>query len=235
MTAYQLILSLHGLLGVLALATFWIAGASKKGSPIHRAAGKIYLSAMVVLILSAVPLAIRMLLYRSLPAGAFFLYLLVIVTTSVWLSWRAIRDKRDWARYTGPIYRGLAWLNLASGLAILAVGLFWGEHNQIIFIAFSAIGLLGGYGMLRFTRKPPENSRWGLQEHMRAMVANGVATHIAFLSIGLPKLLPMLAGSTLQNIAWLGPLSAAVLARTWLNRKYSGATPARPMPKAQIA
>jgi uncharacterized membrane protein len=235
MTAYQIVLYLHGLLGVLALATFWTAGLSKKGSPLHRAAGKIYLSAMAVLIVSAAPLAVRMWLYRSQAAGMFFAYLLVIVTTSVWLSWRAIRDKRDWARYTGAIYRGLTWLNLASGLAILAVGLFWAEHNQLIFVAFSAIGLLGGYGMLRFARQPPENSRWGLQEHMRAMIANGVATHIAFLSIGLPKLLPMLAGGALQNIAWLGPLSVAVLARTWLNRKYSGTTPAKSLPAAQTA
>jgi predicted ABC-type exoprotein transport system permease subunit len=219
MTAYKLILSLHGLLGLLALATYWTAGLSEKGSPIHRAAGKIYLLAMVVLLLSAAPLALRVLLYKNQSSGIFFLYLLVIVTTSVWVSWRAIRDKRDWARFAGPIYRGLAWLNLASGLVVLLIGLFWTAH-QLIFIGFSAIGLLGGYAMLRFARQSPDNPRWWLIEHLRAMLANGVATHIAFLAIGLPKVLPMLAGPALQNFAWLAPLVIAVVARTLLGRKY---------------
>jgi hypothetical protein len=62
------------------------------------------------------------------------------------------------------------------------------------------------------------------------MLGNGIATHIAFLSIGLPKLLPMLAGPTLQNVAWLGPLVAASLAGIYLTRKY---LPKRPLPAAQ--
>ena len=52
------------------------------------------------------------------------------------------------------------------------------------------------------------------------MIGNGVATHIAFLSIGLPKLLPMLSGPVLQNLAWLGPLMLSIIAGIYLNRKY---------------
>lgn len=225
MSAYKLLLSMHGLLGVVALVTFWLAGLSKKGSPLHKGAGKVYLLAMVPLLAGGLPLAIRILLYKSQTGGIFLLYLLVIVSTSVWTSWRAIRDKRDWARFTGPVYRGLSWLNLVSGFGVLMMGLFWAQRSQAIFIAFSAIGLLGGWRMLRAVRRPPTHPRWWLQEHLAAMIANGVATHIAFLSIGLPKGLPMLAGPTLQNLAWLGPLATAVAARYWLSRKYPGATP----------
>jgi hypothetical protein len=74
--------------------------------------------------------------------------------------------------------------------------------------------------MLRFARARPAEPKWWLKQHFGAMIGNGVATHIAFLSIGLPKLLPMLAGPVLQNLAWLGPLSIAVVARVLLNRKY---------------
>src|SRR5689334_21096677 len=119
MTAYKLLLSLHGLLGVVALLTFWLAGLSKKGSPLHKGAGKVYLLAMVPLLVGALPLALRILLYKSQTFGIFLLYLLVIVSTSVWTSRRAVRDKRDWARFTGPVYRSLSWLNLASGLGVL--------------------------------------------------------------------------------------------------------------------
>jgi len=153
----------------------------------------------------------------------------VITVTAVWNSWRAIRDRRDWRAYTGRVYRGLMWLNLASGLGIAYVGLFEAQSMRLIITAFSAIGLVGFVSMWRFARQPPEDPRWWLREHLTAMLGNGVATHIAFLSIGLPRLLPELGGGSLQNIAWLGPLVVAFVAGAWLTRKY---LPKRSLPSA---
>ena len=62
-----------------------------------------------------------------------------------------------------------------------------------------------------------------MRQHLRAMLGNGVATHIAFLSIGLPRLLPMLQGPVFQNLAWLAPLGVAAVAGVYLGRKYLGA------------
>jgi hypothetical protein len=218
--SYKALQFAHIGLGVVALATFWLAGLTRKGSPVHRAAGKVYLVAMVGLLVAAFPLAIRIWILKHWVAGVFLMYLEVIVITSVWLSWRALKDKRDWAAYTGRAYRGLAWANVASGAIVLGLGLFVTNQMKLIFVGFSLIGLLGGYGMFRFARERPAHPKWWLQEHFSAMVGNGVATHIAFLSIGLPKVLPMLAGPVLQNVAWLGPLLVAVVARVLLNRKY---------------
>ena len=44
------------------------------------------------------------------------------------------------------------------------------------------------------------------------MIGNGVATHIAFLAIGLPKLLPSLAGPTVPATGH--SISAASFSRT---------------------
>ena len=162
--------------------------------------------------------------------GAFLLYLLVITGTAVWSSWRAIRDKRDWARYTGRVFHALKWLNLGSGLAIAAVGLFLAQSMQLIIVAFSGIGIVLFVQMHRFARHPPSDPRWWLREHLGAMLGNGVATHIAFLSIGLPRVLPQLAGGTLQNLAWLGPLVVAFVAGSYLMRKYLPPRPAAGAP-----
>lgn len=228
MSAYSILALLHVGLGTLALVTFWMAGLSRKGSPVHRAAGKLYLLAMTGLLAAAVPMSLVVLVQRSPVFGAFLLYLLVITVTAVWSSWRAIRDKRDWARYTGPVFRGLMWLNLASGLAIAGIGLFLAQGMQLIIVAFSGIGLFAFAQMWRFSRRPPEDPRWWLREHLTAMLGNGVATHIAFLSIGLPRLLPMIEGPTLRNLAWLGPLVVAFVAGSYLTRKY---LPKRPTPQ----
>lgn len=212
---------LHAAVGTTALVTFWVSGMTKKGSPIHKASGKIYLLAMVGIILSAAPMAIYILMIGKPVIGAFLLYLLIITATSVWNSWRAIRDKRDWKRYTGPIYKVLMVLNLLGGLAIAGIGLFLAQQMQIVITSFSLIGLITAYQMYKFQRAAPTDPRWWMREHLTAMVGNGVATHIAFLQIGLPKILPMIAGPVMVNIAWMGPLLIAVVAGTYLSRKYA--------------
>lgn len=230
MTLHTLSFYTHAGLGVLALATFWIAGLSRKGSPVHRAAGKVYLPAMAGLLLAAMPLAIAV-FQRSPVGGAFLGYLLVISVTSVWCSWRAVKDKKDWARYTGPVFRSLMWANLASALVIAGIGLLLAKQMQLVIVSFSGIGLFAFVQMWRFSRQPPEDPRWWLREHLTAMLGNGVATHIAFLSIGLPKVLPMLAGPTLTNLAWLGPLVVAFIAGAYLSRKF---LPKRASPPAGL-
>ncbi len=219
MTLHTLSYFVHVGLGILALATFWTSGLSRKGSPIHRLSGKAYLLAMTGLLLAAVPLTAT-LAARNPVAGGFLAYLIIITATSVWTSWRAVKDKRDWARFTGPVYRALMAANLLSGLAIAYVGLFVTNQMQVIFVAFSSIGIIGAVNMWRFSRREPEDARWPLRQHLGAMLGNGVATHIAFLTIGLPKVLPFLAGTSLLNLSWLAPLVVASLAGVYLTRKY---------------
>ena len=120
MPAYALFVSLHVGAGVIALATFWLAAALRKGSPAHRLSGKVYLCAMTAIIATGFPLVIQRLVDDQVVTATFLAYLLVITATGVWVSWRAIRDKHDVARFTGPVYVALAILSLASGLGVLA-------------------------------------------------------------------------------------------------------------------
>lgn len=222
MTVYSLLTIAHAGFGTLALLAFWTAGMARKGSPVHVVAGKAYLLAMVALLALALPMSV-MIMARGGPGiaiGFFLMYLLVITTTSVWLSWRAIRDKRDWARYTGPVHRALMWLNLASGVGVALVGLFLADRMQVVIVSFSLIGISTFISMRRFAAQPPTEPRWWMRQHLNAMLGNGVATHIAFLSIGLPKLMPWIAGPLFQNAAWLAPLGVAALAGVYLRRKY---------------
>lgn len=225
MSAYQMLSTVHVGLGTLALLAFWGAGLARKGSPVHRAAGRVYQPAMAALLLLAVPMAAVIATHAPV-IGAFLGYLLVITATALWTSWRAIRDKRNWARYTGPVFRTLMWLNLASGLAVAWLGMFHATEMKFVITAFSLIGIVIFVQMWRFSRHPPSNPRWWLKEHLEAMLGNGIATHVAFLSIGLPRLLPMLDGALLRNLAWLAPVGVAMLAGACLGRKYLPARPA---------
>ena len=229
MNLYLVFKLIHIALGCVALLSFWTAGMARKGSPLHVRAGQLYLGSMAGLLAATVPMCWLAWFAGHQKMVMFLLYLLVITSTGVWLSWRAIRDKRNWARYTGPVYRVLMWLNLASGIAIAGVGLFVAEQMQLIIVSFSLIGLLGFRNMRRFAAQPPTEARWWMRQHLNAMLGNGVATHIAFLSIGLPRLLPMLQGLVFQNIAWLAPLGVSAIAGVYLSRKYLH-TPSRNVP-----
>jgi hypothetical protein len=220
MEPYDFLKFAHTGIGVLALLTFWTSGLTRKGSRAHIASGKIYLLAMTGILISATGMLAGFAERHHPIAAAFLGYLLVITGTSVWCSWRAIRDKHDWNAYTGPVYKALMVMNGLSGLAIAYIGLFVTTQMQLVITAFSVIGIANAFSMWRFAQASPENSRWWLKQHFGAMIGNGVATHIAFLSIGLPKLLPMLSGPVLQSLAWLGPLTLSVVAGAYLNRKY---------------
>lgn len=235
MTAYQLLVATHGTIGVAALLTFWAAAFLRKGSPLHRRVGQGYLLAMVGIIATGAPMAAYKFAEGKPVAAVFLGYLLVITATGVWSAWRAIRDKHDVARYTGPVYRGFALLCLASGVGVLALGY---QAGSPLLMGFSAIGLFTGQDMLRKRRNRQRlavQPRWWLVEHYSAMLGNGIATHVAFLAIGLPRLLPAVNGTALHYFAWFGPVLVAIVAKVLVDRRYKARPPVRPATPAVAA
>jgi uncharacterized membrane protein len=217
MSLYALSLGLHLIAGSIALLLFWTAAGMKKGTPLHRRVGQVYLLAMVGVITSGAPLAHAM-LERGSPVGAMFLcFLLLLVSTSCWSAWRAIRDRGNRRAYFGPMYWFFAAAVTLAGLAMIALGV---QIGASLFMVFGGIGVLAGAGSLRSWRRSASDPKWWLKEHYGAMIGNGVATHIAFIGIGLRNAIPGMDPQLLQSIAWFGPLVAAVLATWWLNRRY---------------
>lgn len=232
MATYKYYLMLHIAAGTLALVSFWLAAALRKGSPRHRLVGQAYLFAMVVVIVSGMPLVIQRVIDGQPVMAAFLAYLLVITATGVWKGWRSIRDKHDVVRYTGPVYVGFAVLCLGSGLGILALGLRVGAP---LLVGFSLIGGLFGVGMLRKRRHRERlgaRPRWWLVEHYSAMLGNGIATHVAFLSLGLPRLLPSIDGTMLHYMGWFGPVLVALVAKLVIDRQWKPKPRVRPKASA---
>jgi hypothetical protein len=233
MSAHKTIVFAHLLLGCLALASFWLAALLKKGSPRHRAVGKAYLLAMIGILLTGVPLVAKRYLDGHEQGATFLAYLLVLTGTTVWTSWSAIRHKHAPERYTGPVYRTLAVANLVGASAVIAYGLRLGNP---LLIGFPLVGLFVGVDMLRKRKQLDGQPRWWIVEHYTAMLGNGVATHVAFLAIGLPRLLPGVDGMALHYVAWFGPLAGLLVAKLLLDRRWKvPRRPAAPATNAAIA
>ena len=217
MDLYTVSKFLHLGAGTLALVTFWTAGIARKGGALHVRVGKIYLLAMCLVIATA--LVMCAILYRQgkVVSASFLAYLIVITAAGCWNAWRAIRDKRSWQQFTGPVYRAMAALSLIAGLGIFALGY---ARGIVLFMGFALVGVSIGIGAWRDIRRGPEDAKWWLRQHYRSMLGNGVATHIAFLGLGLPRLLPELAGSTLQLLSWFGPIAVAFAVALYWDRRY---------------
>ena len=219
-TFYRILVAAHGLVGLVALVTFWLAAFAKKGSPLHLRTGRLYMRAMIGIIVTAVPMAAIIGARGHLQNALFLAYLVVITSTGVWQGWRAVKRKRDQAAFRGGPYAAIAVLNLLAAVTVFVVGQ---RAGNVLLMGFSAIGAIGGAQMLARRARPLVEKRWWLREHFSAMIGCGVATHVAFLSIGLGRLIAaagLQAPSWYGMIAWFLPVALAVVVGIRLNRKY---------------
>lgn len=233
MDAYRTLVLAHALFGTAALLTFWSAAFARKGGPLHRGSGKVYLLAMVGVTISAVPITAMAFARGQDVTGTFLAYLVLITATVMWQGWRAVRRKRDQAAFRDRAYLAVALLNLVASVAVFAAG--W-RVSQPLLMGFSLVGAATGVEMLYRRARPLQSARWWLKEHYSAMMGCGVATHVAFLSIGLNRIVQALGfapPSWYSLIAWFGPLLASLAAVAWLDRKYfaDGRAPAIAAPR----
>ena len=210
-------IDLHLATGVVALSSFWVAALARKGSRPHIWSGRIYLAAMLGIILTGIPLVAGFAAAGKPVATAFFGFLLALVGWTCWCAWRAVRDRHHPERYAGPVYWFLTWLVLVGGAGIVVLGIVRGAA---LLMVFGAVGVLAGLDALRIRQRIRDDRQWWLKAHLGAMIGNGVATHIAFMSIGLRSVLPEADGWLLTYLAWFGPLAVAFAASWWLNRRY---------------
>ncbi|MBN8481093.1 MAG: hypothetical protein J0L88_05820 [Xanthomonadales bacterium] len=226
---YRASLLVHIAAGSIALATFWLAAFVRKGSPRHRRVGQAFLVAMIGVMASGVPLTFGMIARGRPDVAVFLAFLLLLTGTGCWNAWSAIRRRREREAYYGGLFWSLAAINAFAGIGIVALGFVLGSP---LFQVFGGVGVFFLVDAIVRWRRSADNPTWWLREHYGAMIGNGVATHIAFLSIGLRRAVPGLDPAIVQHAAWFGPLVVAFVAAAWLNRRYGrgSGTPSRSAP-----
>ncbi len=213
----NLLLTSHIVTGTIALILFWLAAAMTKGTPAHRWIGRSYLLTMVLVLLTAMPLAVQMLVAGRPVIATFLGYLVLITGGACWSAWRAIRDRHRRERYFGVGYWISAVIIAVAGAAVAIIGL---RTGSMLLIVFGAIGVFGLFDAITRHRRAGTDPRWWLREHYGAIIGNGIAVHIAFFGIGLRNAFPGADPMLMQSLSWFGPLLVAVVVALRLNRRY---------------
>lgn len=217
---YKSLVFVHAVCGLAALITFWMAAFAKKGSPLHVRVGKTYLLSMLGIVITALPMAAIIAGRGNHGTAVFLAYLVVITASSMWVGRQAIRSKRDQTAFRSRGYALVAVLNLVASAASFIIGL---QMSEVLLMGFSIVGFHNGTGMMIRRFRPLAMTRWWMKEHIAAMLGCGVATHIAFLAIGMDRVIEMLGikpPGWYGLIAWFGPLVVALVCGVWLMRKY---------------
>jgi len=203
--------------GTLAFASLWTAAFTRKGGKLHRAAGRVYLWTMVIVLTTAAVLTLTTLARGHWIGAVFLFYLLTITATSLWMGKRTLNFKGNARGYTRGPFLAVGMLNMLAAAGAMAVGLI---AEQYFIAGVSIIGFLFGFGAIGIWRKPPEHPRFWLKEHIGGMVGAGIATHVAFASVGLRQLFPDLDATVITIWPWLVPIVGGFVLAGLAERRY---------------
>lgn len=196
---------------------------AKKGGPLHRRAGWVFVGAMAIVSATALVLSGARLFFDPRPeardAGFFLLAVSFLTANAVSTGVRVLQFK---TRTTAHIHWWDTGLPAVTAIFSLALGAYGISRGQVLFVAFSVIGLLGGGGALRYwLRIPTSRMHWWF-EHMGAMLGGCIAATTAFLVVNANNmgLWPMLA--------WLSPsiigTPATILWTRYYRRRFSASS-----------
>ena len=199
-------LTLHVVGGATGLGAMVVPLIARKGGPVHRRAGWLFVAGMTTSGVTGAVIAARFVLEGRAGPGVFFGLLSLMLLESLWVALAALRRKGR----PEPSRR----LALA-GLGAAAYGVATGAGLPV---AFGALSVLAGVGDLRFARRPlPSRMAWWYQ-HMASIMVACITAVTAFLVLNVDRLLgPM--PSAVAWLPWILPTVVTVpLFLRWIRR-----------------
>src|SRR5687767_3701679 len=152
----QPILAIHIAAGSIALASMLVPMITMKGGRTHRRAGWVFVASMAVVTVTALLLSGGRLLFDPRPeAKEFGFFLLVVALLSGSAVSAGVRVLRFRSRAAARLHWWDTGLPAILGVASLSLGAYGLAKGEILFVAFSGLGLINAGGSLRYWLRPP--------------------------------------------------------------------------------
>ena len=172
------LLSIHILVGTIALLCAALAVSSEKGKKFHVLSGRTYFWCMVGIFLTAIPMSI---INRNI-----FLFLIAIF--SFYLAFAGMRFAKNRKGIPTTIDWAAVSLMIASGLGMwaLATIYFINDNSQYItLLVFGFIALALGYGDYRSHKNKSATGKERIAKHLTNMMAGTIAVVTAVLVVNV--------------------------------------------------
>jgi hypothetical protein len=186
-----MLLAVHIAGGVIALLAGYPALLARKGSPLHRYAGYVFVASMMVMALGAMAVGVEREKYGNLLVGPFVMYLvLTAVTTFLPPSPGITRLNTVLRRIAFPL--GLACVAGGVYRLTIATGSDGGVPARTIAVASfinATVMLLGWWGDLRVARRGPPRGGARVRRHLWRMCYAMFVTSGSFF-LGQPQAIP---------------------------------------------
>jgi hypothetical protein len=207
----------HLLAGGVTFLFFWGAALTVKGSPRHRAWGRLFF-------LSLLPVGLSVGAILILRSDTFdpasmvqFIYLLLCLLTVGVVGWTAIRWKKQPDRFRGWHFQVLGPAMFLSGAVVLVAGAAAGKPLAMI---LSSIGLVYGAAMLRFARvREPLHPKWWLGWHLNSVLLLSSAVHGSLLAVIYRTLVDPAGFDAAQLVTQPGTLLLALALRIHIGKQ----------------
>lgn len=231
---FTLILAVHVGAGVAALTSFWGAVLTRKGAAAHRRWGRVFATAIYTASAMAMGMGLLSLrwplamhkgltdeaLYRGL-LGWMMIYLALLTVSMTRYGLKMIANKRDHAANRHWTMIALQLAVLVTGINCLVQGITLAQP-LMIGVALIGFGTTGTYLWYMFRRDPAPGDY--IPEHLKAMVATGIAAYTAFLSVGLVEMFPAHA---FNPVVWAAPGVIGMGIIIYFLRRVPGRRPGR--------
>lgn len=237
-SVYNLLLYIHVVIGFGSLVLFWLPVMARKGSPWHKQAGRWYANAMYVVSLSALIIAIMVLMdpmgvkfpdnqftmenafqvaTSQREQSLFLLAISVLVFASVRHGLLSLK-----AKFNHQLMRAKSHLLL--NITLLVVGLSLGVlafvDGSILFWIFAALCTFASIGNLRYCMTvSPGKGEW-LITHLSSMFGAGIGSYTAFFVFGGNRYLGGFLEGYWRLVPWVAPFIIGTILTAIMTRKY---------------
>jgi hypothetical protein len=226
---YSIALVLHLVGGAVGLLLVPVPLVTKKGGPIHKGVGKVFVVAMTIAAWTGLGLALSWLIaptdYRPdrmaamapdavRASGLFLGTIAMILSTGLRQLTRAPMRKRETIVAPSVVDRVLPLVTAIAGVATASVGLL---HGRGLLIAFGGLAIFIGTTTLRFVMRPLQSRMAWWYQHMTGAMVAVISALTAFLVFGGSRLLAELVPAQWRWIFWIAPALVIVPAtQVWI-------------------
>ena len=240
---HEFLVILHIIFGSIALALFWVPAIARKGSKIHVSAGRYYVQAMTVVVVSAFIASIMVLVdpigirhpgvemtpeefeRRSETYRMFSLFLLmlsVLVFASLRHGVVALRARKNPEVLSSASHK--ATMFVLGGLGVV-VGVWGALQFQPLLMFFAGLSVFVSISMFRESRlvNPTRNDL--LRMHFGGLIGSGIGAHTAFFTFGGSHFLSEILPGQWQLLPWILPSVVGILINRRLDRRYENPVP----------